>query len=419
MDDAAAPAAPPRSRPLVRILISSATSFGALAILNLLLPLWLGVDDFGRWRQIALVLTLAGIAHLGIAEGLYLWWIQRPRARMSRAALLRNLAIVVAVAGVFSTIACATGSVRWADLPLVWTVVATCATYAMALSWVQTHSDHPRYISMFVMQPVSMAVLVATLGLTDLATPATTALAMASSYLIATLHITLTGRIVGGSQVQPDESLRTLLVTPHRGLVLLGSSVLFILVLNIDKFVFNQRFDHTEFASYSLLAVVPTALFSLAGPVGTVLFARGALTRRRRTAVLGLALLAIVAGEIVARLLAPVLAGWYDGFDIDALPWFTRWSGLSLALAVYYLPRLRVVHARAFTISLGVYAVAAAAVSALVPADLLDSPIASVAAVNVGLLALWLVSLDVLDARRTTAAEPDPAQALGERDVAS
>src|SRR5688572_22342391 len=101
-----------RGRALVRIALSSAMSFAVVATLNLLLPLWLGVDEFGRWRQIALVLTLAGVAHVGIGEGLYLWWIRRPEARQSLSALVRNVLIVVAAAALYVALAGAIGTIQ-------------------------------------------------------------------------------------------------------------------------------------------------------------------------------------------------------------------------------------------------------------------------------------------------------------------
>lgn len=397
----------PRSRALVRIVVSSGMSFVVLAVLNGLLPLWLGVEEFGRWRQIALVLTLAGVAHVGIAEGLYLWWISRPEAKISRPALLRNLLIAMATAAGYATLACWTGSVLWKDFLTVWSLVFAYAAYAMVLAFVQTHSEHPRYFSMFVMQPVGVMVLIVTLGVSGLATPVTTAAAMTLSYVIAGIYITVTAGLVEGERLRSGETLRAMLLQPYRGLALLGSGLLFVLVLNVDKFAFNHRFGHTEFASYSLLTVVPNALFSLAGPVGIVLFARGALQRRRRFAVLMLALGTILAGEIAARVLGPAIGGWYAGYQLGSLPWFTRWGGLILALALYYLPRLRVVHARTFNVSLAVYAATAGLLSAFVPANLAGSPIASVAAVNVALLSAWLVFLDLLDRRPGAQLAPD------------
>lgn len=390
-----------RSRTAARLVASSSTAFASLAILNVLLPTWLGPAEFAEWRQISLALALAGVCHLGLGEGLYIWWVRHPTARQSRRSFSRNSTLAVLASAVYAVFTCLTQLVPWPFLALVFVVTASYAVYAMALSFVQTHSDHRRYVPMFILQPVGLATAVAAFGVTGHATPETAAAATALSYVAATVYIVRTGGVIVARQAnRPDDSVRALLWRPNKGIALLVANMLYLLLVNIDKLIFNHRYPDTLFASYSLLTVLPNAMMSLFGPVGIVLFARGALIRRRRFLVIGLAAVVVAVGLVLVQVGRPVLDAWYVGFDLDGLSWFALLCGVTLTMSLYYVPRLRVTRPRMFLTSLAVYSAVASLVFSFVPNDLAGDPMASFACVNVILLTIWLLVLDFVDRDR-------------------
>lgn len=61
---------------IINVILILVVPLLSLSFLNILLPNWLDKDHFADWRLASSLLSFAGLLHLGIADGIYKYWLE-------------------------------------------------------------------------------------------------------------------------------------------------------------------------------------------------------------------------------------------------------------------------------------------------------------------------------------------------------
>lgn len=320
------------------VVFSSVLSLGGLVLVNLLLPRSVTPEVFGEWRKVVLAMVPVGVVHLGMADALFKAWAQRTAGPLGVMNVAGYLPVIVSVSALHSAAVFLIGLISGNALPLFFAFAVLSGLYAILLSRLLAEQTGRLFVLRYSAQPLLILLL---LGL-GLALGRPTVVSLLGIYVLATglaALLLLPGTVVRGRQELP--AARQLILNLG-GLHILVSNLLFLALINVDKFVLSFNVPLVEFANYNLMSTVVLASGTVFSQVGNALYAKGEFEHGWIRGVLLGVVVSLFALLFVAwNTLSRAVATFFPQYDVQLFALFLPASALMSMISVYYLPLLK------------------------------------------------------------------------------
>jgi hypothetical protein len=256
---------------IINIVLILVVPILSLAFLNILLPNWLDKDHFADWRLISSLLSFAGLLHLGIADGIYKYWLEM---KEREPAIFYRIIYQSAYVIFFMTLVIGYACYLIFDLGGL-----TCAALMVSMFLSAIYSFSYYYNMVFisgytltlslVSQSLSFIIILIFLKLIDELNSTSIVLAYGVSN-IPSILISISGF---KSIKTTEKSLKDFIFL---GFPLVVSNLSLILFLNIDKIWARIFIDsNSRYAEYALQSSLFVASASISASLGGYLVTKG------------------------------------------------------------------------------------------------------------------------------------------------
>lgn len=328
------------------VFFSSLLSLGVLVLVGFLLPRSVTPEVFGEWRKVVLAMVPVGVVHLGMADALFKVWTQRAAGPLGVGDIVGYVQVIMVVSvlytGVVHLIGLLPGDALW--LFLAFAILS--GLHAVLLSRLLAQQTRPFFVLRYSAQPITLLLLLAAW----LAQDQPTVIGLLAVYVMATglaALVLVPGAVVRGPQALPGARQ---LILDMEGVKILVSNLLFLALINVDKFVLSFDASLVDFANYNLMSTVVFASGTIFSQVGTAVYAQGVLgDARTKVVLIGTVTVAFLTLFATWSVLARPMAALFPGYDLRLFAFFLPASALMSIISVYHMPLLKYSHPQAIS----------------------------------------------------------------------
>lgn len=392
-------------------------------ILSFLLPRYLAVEDFGYYRLFVLYASLAGIAHLGMLEGILVRWAEKPEDRVAgeirnsfRFLLIQHIALLVPLC--VALVWVRGGKWLWLGVALAIYILICNSSMLGQIALQARRQFGPLSVFTVVTSATFFGLVVGweILGRLD-ARVAIISFVIAN--LIAGIGIWRVAIAPGAAPAQSFGSVLKLGVdNTEIGWRILVANFFVTFTPSLDRFFVSGAFSIRDFAVYAFAGNALAIVYTVAMSAARVLYpylsgGTSADSRRRayaygRSLILGLWAISLVLYFPTAYLVRLVLPKYVDSLPIVRL----------LMISSGFVAMVHILHANYFRVGLALNRFLAGSLIGLSAVSLLlalvkpEASLLWVAAAMIGGILLWWVANEVLLARELGTSQLDWAGTL-------
>jgi len=328
------------------------------AVLTFLLPKYLSIEDFGHYRLFILYSSMAGLAHLGLLDGILVRWAERPDERIGLEIkstfvflLVQHVLVLAPACLILARWFRTTESLGlWLGL-VAYVVVFNCSTIGQVA--LQARKQFDRLSFFTVVTAASLLGLLLAWKLAGRLSALTAIASYVAANLLAAIGIWRAVLRPGAGRVPHLREIGKLGIADiHLGWRILIANSLLVLVPSLDRFFVSGALSIRDFAMYAFagnaLAIVYTVAISAARVVYPYLSEGTSLESRRRAYTLGRAtLLTLWSFSLTLYFPTALLVHWILPRYVSSLPVVRV-----LMINSGFVSMIHILHANYFRVSL-------------------------------------------------------------------
>lgn len=327
------------------LVLSLFVSFISLIFSSIVIPKVMSPSDFGEWRTVITYLVYVGVAHLGFADGLLIYWSRNHAAEIPGKALGFAVGVIFVISLISSITVTVQSGFNITMLLLFFILSCLMASYAILLTYAQSFLNGKEFLLMTSLQPILFSSTIVLLFATAQLQTQALMIGLITSFLVPLVIF------YNNVSINFKNNLPFLyfIINPSNGLAIMIGNFIFLAYLNLDKLILIRYLSNKEMGNYALSSIVVGATASIFAPVGSIILSRNLLNRSHIRLYAWLTTIVFIFVVLLFRdSIQLLMLRVFPNYQIPLFSVFIINAILIVLIVVYYLPLEKQIYSSKF-----------------------------------------------------------------------